>query len=584
MTVPPDLFDRSLPSPLATLAALRASGEESVVATGRLSSRQQAMYVVTSVDEALADKISTDSLLRLVLLTGSAGGGKSALIRQLESRLPAEALSRVVEDATHADSPSERQTERLAGVLAGFEQGVPPAGDLTLIAANTGLLLELHREFTGRKQHAQAEVVAYALKVLGVPGSRALDAARKDELDQAVLVVDLDQRPTSGGEGRLLHRMLASLSPQDPAGVLGGAERCRSCTVTAWCAPRANAALLADPQIGTSLDEAVEQVALRRGRDIAPRQLWDGIAELALGGISTEGDPCEAVARIAAAGDAEAVWKGLLPNGAFISPHSELVRELAGLDPSYRASDEAHTVIAAVGIDPQADAGLLTSVLGQGGESREAVSTGAQALAAHTPPEAARGLVRAHWLTGRIPLGAVVPTEFKAAVEQQDDAVNQVIDVVCDGLVSAFGRKTSHETFLPTESLAESRTARVLVQISLPHEVDVWPQRARTLNPAGCAVVGWRPLTARLKIGKGVVDLDLPLYELLQRASKGALPATVDVERFHSLRYAAERLGRAHAGQDSRPLLVTDEAQGTAFLVTSQQRRGQQRLKIEKVA
>jgi hypothetical protein len=584
MTAPPEPFDRSLPSPLAGLAALRASGEESVVATGRLTSRQQAMYVVTDVDEALAHKIRAGESLRLVLLTGSAGGGKSALIRQLQNRLPAEALSRVVEDATHADSPSERQTERLASVLAGFEQGVPPAGDLTLIAANTGLLLELHREFTERKQDALAEVVAYALKVLGVPGERPLSASRHVELGQAVLVVDLDQRPTSGGEGRLLRRMLASLAPQDPAGVLEGSERCRTCTVAAWCAPRTNAELLADPQIAASLDEAVEQVALRRGRDVAPRHLWDGIAELALGGISTDGDPCDAVARIAAAKDAEAVWQSLLPNGAFTSPRSELVRELADLDPSYRASDEAHTVIAAVGIDPQADAHMLTSVLRPGGDSRPAVSTAARALADDTPAGTARALVRAHWLTGRLALGTVVPEEFKAAVEQHEDAVDQVIDVVCEGLVSAFGRRTGHEAFLPTESLTESRQARVLVQIDLADEVDITPQRTKTLNPVGCEVVGWRPLTARLKIGNSVVDLDLPLYRLLQEASGGALPATVDVERFHSLRYAAERLGRAHAGKDNRPLLVTDESLGAAFLVTSQQRRGQQRLKIEKVA
>ncbi|MEU7967372.1 hypothetical protein AB0D09_28505 [Streptomyces sp. NPDC049097] len=584
MTAPPEPFDRSLPSPLVGLAALRASGEESVVATGRLSSRQQAMYVVTDVDEALAHKIHADESLRLVLLTGSAGGGKSALIRQLQNRLPAEALSRVVEDATHADSPSERQTERLASVLAGFEQGVPPAGDLTLIAANTGLLLELHREFTEREQGALAEVVAYALKVLGVPGERAVSVPRRLELAQAVLVVDLDQRPTSGGEGRLLRRMLASLAPQDPAGVLEGAERCRTCTVAAWCAPRTNAELLADPQIAASLDEAVEQVALRRGRDVAPRHLWDGIAELALGGISTDGDPCDAIARIAAARDAEAVWQGLLPNGAFLSPRSELLGELADLDPSYRASDEAHTVVAAVGIDPQADARMLTNVLGPGGESRPAVGTAARALAGRTPAGAARSLVRAHWLTGRLALGAVVPEEFKAAVEEHEDAIDQVIDVVCEGLVSAFGRSTGHEAFLPTESLTESRQARVLVQIDLADEVDVTPQRTKTLNPVGCEVVGWRPLTARLKIGKSVIDLDLPLYRLLQEASEGALPATVDVERFHSLRYAAERLGRAHAGKDSRPLLVADETLGAAFLVTSQQRRGQQRLKIEKVA
>ncbi|MEV5264157.1 hypothetical protein [Streptomyces werraensis] len=328
----------------------------------------------------------------------------------------------------------------------------------------------------------------------------------------------------------------------------------------------------------------MEQVALRRGRDVAPRQLWDGIAELALGDIGAEGDPCDAVARIAAEEDVDEVWRRLLPNGAFTSSRSDFVKELAELDPSYQASDATHTVVAAVGIDPQADARMLINVLRADGGGRQAVATAARSLGSHTPAEAARGLVRAHWLTGHIPLGSVVPAEFKAAVEQQEDAVDQVIDVVCEGLISAFGHRAGQASFLPTESLTESRKARVLVQIDLAHEVDIREQRVRVLNPVGCDVVGWRPLTARLHIGKSVVELDLPLYRLLLEASKGALAATVDVERFHSLRYAAERLGRTGAGQDGRPLLVTDEAHAAAFLVTSQQRRGQQRLKIEKVA
>ncbi|MGV9534315.1 hypothetical protein ACWEU6_16985 [Streptosporangium sandarakinum] len=578
-------FDRSLPSPLAGLAALRSSGEDSVVATNRLSSRQKAMYVATDLDKELASRITCSADLRLVLLTGSAGGGKSALIRQLQRRLPQGTLTRVVEDATHADSPSQSQTERLAGVLAGFGQGVPLAGDLTVIAANTGLLLELYREFSERSQDSLAEVVAYALHTLGVPGARTLAAERKKELSTAVLVIDLDQRPTSGGEGRLFRSMLTALHPDSPQGVLAGAERCRTCTVKAWCAPRTNAELLADPQIGTVLDEAVEQVAMRRGRDMAPRQLWDGISELALGGISTEGDPCDTIARIAAQQDTRSVWQALLPNGAFIRPQGPLARGLAELDPSYRASDEAHTVIASTGISPADDRRLLESLLGSAGDdgARHAVATAASALE-RDAGKAARGLVRAHWLVGRLPLGVVVPEEFTAAVALQEEAVERVIEVVCEGLVQAFGWKAERKSYLPTESLGESREARVLVHVDLEDHVDLLEQRVQMLNPEGSGVVGRRPLAARLKIGRSTVDLDLPLYQLLQVAVGGSLPATVDIERFHALRYAAERLGRAAADDLDRPLLITDDVRGTAFLVSPQQRRGQERLKIEKVA
>ncbi|WP_330279084.1 hypothetical protein OHO83_08825 [Streptomyces sp. NBC_00569] len=556
-----------------------------MVATDRISPRQQAMYVSTDLDEALVAHVSENTGLRLVLLTGSAGGGKSALIRQLQSRLPQGTISRVVEDATHADSPSERQTERLAGVLAGFSNGVPPAGDLTVIAANTGLLLELHREFTERGQPALADVIAYALHVLGVPGKRSLTEARREELGAAVLVVDLDQRPTSGGEGRLLRRMLAGFHPDLPGGVLAGAARCGTCAVKAWCAPRTNAELLADPQIGAALDEAVEQIAMRRGRDVAPRQLWDGVSELALGGISAEGDPCNSVAGLAGEKDGAAVWQALLPNGVFGWAQGALAREIQALDPSFRASSETHTVIASAGILPAEDARMLEDLLGSAdGEARQAVTTAASALAASSAGEGARGLVRAHWLMGRLPLGPVVPEEFKEAVSMQDDAREQVIQVVSDGLVQAFGQTAERRSYLPTESLGESRDARVLVQVDVDEHVEVLPQRAQHFNRQGSRVVGLRPLTARLKIGKSVIDLDLPLYRLLQMAAEGALPATVDIERFHALRYAAERLGRQQADNTDLPLLVTDDARGTAFVVTPRHRRGQEQLKIEKVA
>ncbi|MFD0530424.1 hypothetical protein ACFQ1I_33065 [Kitasatospora arboriphila] len=378
--------------------------------------------------------------------------------------------------------------------------------------------------------------------------------------------------------------MLRSLDPSDPKGVLEGAERCRTCTVAGWCAPRTNAELLADDRIGKSLDEAVEQIALRRGRDVAPRQLWDAVGELALGGISLEGDPCDAVARIAHREDAAAVWQALLPNGALAAPQGDLTRELADLDPSYRPSDEAHAVMAAVGIAPQEDAQGLERLLAAPEGQRLAVRTAARALREGSTEEAARGLVRAHWLCGRITLDSVIPAAFEEALAGAADAEDQLIDVACQGLVSAFGREAEHKAYLPTESLAESREARVLVQIDLDREVELLEDRARKLNPRGSAVVGLRPLAARLRIGRSVVRLDLPLYRLLEAASQGALAATVDVERFHALRYAAERLGRSAAEHQDRPLLVTYDGQGAAFVVAQTSRRGQQRLKIEKVA
>lgn len=585
MTVLGEPFDRALPSPLMSLAALKSSGEDSVVATGRISGRQRAMYVATDVDEVLRSRVQSDPDLRLIVLSGSAGCGKSALIRRLQEMVPLGTFTATIEDATHADSPSEDQTNRIVDALTGFREGVPGPGYRLLMAANTGLLLELQLKLRRRGEDGLADLIAFLLIKLGVPAAPRISAQRKAELGKPVLVVDLDQRPTSGGTGRLLRQMLDVLHPDKPGSVLGDTRRCGTCEVRSWCAPRTNAELLADPRIAATLDAAVEQIAYIRGRDVAPRQLWDGVAELAFGGISSSGDPCDEIARIAVDGDHTAIWQAILPNGALQAPAGALTSELALQDPSYRAAERVHEIVATAGVVPKSDADQLRILLSGGTGERAAIHTAAEALAHVSPAAAARGLVRANWLVGALPPVALVPTYFTAALtsDAADDAIEHIIRIVSDGLVQTFGVMAEGSSYLPTESLAETRDARVLVQLDLLDNLDLRPPRALLANPAGSSAVGLRPLAGRLTVGKTSIDFDLQLFWLLQRAQDGAMPATLDIERFHALRYAVERLGRSAAEHDGQPLLITDAARGT-FRLNLISRRGREQFRITKVA
>jgi hypothetical protein len=341
--------------------------------------------------------------------------------------------------------------------------------------------------------------------------------------------------------------------------------------------------LLASPNVAAALDHAVEQLALKRGRDLPPRQLWDAIGELALGGLPFDGDPCDAVAELAGSQDHGAVWDALLPNGAIARPRGPVTIELAHLDPSYRASEDVHEVLASSEIAPAEDAALIEQLLGLPGASRAAVRTAAEAIASGQVTDYSRGLVRAHWLLGNIRLGSDVPEVFVSALQDDPDAVRKVLDVVGNGLTETFGRSVEGSSYLPTESLGETRAARVLVRSDLPDHLDLRQARPFRANPKGSQVVGMRPLAGILTIGLTQVDFDLSLFRLLELAAMGASPSTVDIERFHSLRYAVERLGRIEAEDDNRPLLIIDRERG-AFRVTVRSWRGQQQLRITKVA
>ncbi|MEU4548289.1 hypothetical protein [Nonomuraea dietziae] len=549
------------------------------------------MYIPTELDDRLAEIMMTAEAPSLLLLSGSAGGGKSALIRKLEGAIPAGTFSLVIEDATHAEAPNEDQMRTLAEALSGFRGGLPPSGQRILLAANTGLMLRLERAFRGAGETELAELAAFALHRLGVTAAPPVSARREAELEREVLVVDLDQRPTSGNEKRLLRSMLAALAPDSRNGIFKGADRCRSCTVSAYCAPRTNLELLSDPDLGAVIDKAVENVALNRGRDIPPRLLWDGLGELAMGGIEVpEGtDPCETIATIASARDHGAVWSALLPNGPLASGGaSQLCQDLAVLDPSLQPSPEAHDIIARSGIDPESDAQMLMAVLNPAGRGRHAVITAADYLRGEHPLDqvarTSRGLVRAAWLAGRLPLLSDVPRAFIRALDGDDDAVNQLLQTVANGLVKAFGRHSEGSDYLPTESLAESRRSRILVRVELLGSLDLEESRPLRDNPKGSHIVGMRPLSARLKVGTASLDLDLALFRLLEKSSEGALAASLDIERFHSLRHAVEILGRSAAENPNLPLLIVRSGDSNTYRASMVPWRGEDQLRIMRVS
>ncbi len=584
---PPVPFDMTLPSPIARLGELRASAEQSVVRDGRLSSVQRLMARPGATEEALWNAAGAQGGPQLIVLTGSAGSGKTATIEHLLERNRAEGATRFglhLADATHADAPDEDQVGRLASFFEPFadnrdEQAEP----CRIVAMNTGMALRFFSDLPGRDDAPPLRGLESLLRErLGLPHR---PAERSGWLDDAVLVVNMDQRPTAGRPGDLFDTILARLDPTDPVGVLETAPRCGTCQVQDWCWPMANAVTLSRPAARTALNDAAGNVALARGRELAPRALWDAAADLALSGLQIDQaqDPCLLIADVAKRQDENALLHGLACHDALEVPREgTLLDALALADPSYHPSAAAHTLLSDAGLDPAADSGNLLDWLGGANGAHPASRRAASSLASSHLRAPARLLARAAWLAGYLPGATAVPDGFLAAVEAQSAgaspgeghggaALFSALEHVSTGLAAAFGVKSGPETFFPTEAPGPRET-EVLVKADLVADGLVWtasegdPARAR--NPRGADLVGYRSLALALIVAREArLSVDLPLWSLLDGAIRGTSPSTVDLERFLGLRRAVEAVGRQASNDLRLPLLVTHRGTGQRFRV-----------------
>lgn len=559
-------FDASLPSPIGVLVDLRASGHGAVVDAGRRSDLQARMRVETTLAASILDLARSPEGPALILITGSAGGGKSVLIDELLDRDPG-AFGDSIEDATHSDSPTEDQMDRLASFLGPLADGSTAApGPPLLLAMNTGMVIRFFDQLRLARgdSHGFTNLEATLMRRLGIDEPAAGAGA---DLGAEVMVVNLDSRPTCGTDAGLFRNILLSLDPDDPDGVLGGSPRCSTCSVVEFCWARTNAKLLASPEIARVLDGAAGAAARERGRWPSPRELWDLASHLATGGAQfTSTDPCLDVAAVAAAGDARPVWEHLLITGPFRSPPSRLAAEVAGRDPSFSASGDVHAILGSAGIDVQRDAATVAASIGVAGAP--AVATAVSAFTSADPPgrpDIARATVRALWLAGDVALGAGTPERalFDAALAQYPamsaggdrEALERFLQMVEDGFAASFGERLGPEAYYRTEAHDTARPVAVLARAAITDHLDPAPDPAVAANAAGAELVGHQPLAIHVTLAGVDLAVPYPLFRLLAAASSGAVPSTQDLERFSSLKRAAEALGSVAAADRDEPLM-----------------------------
>jgi hypothetical protein len=601
MTLAPgDPFDTTLPSPISAVIELRPAGSASVVRAERLTPVQERALVETGLEARIRATVTGDDPPALVVISGSAGGGKSAAINRLTSG--GDAFGAVIEDATHAEAPDQEQCQRLTTFFAPLRDGEPPfTGKPLLIAMNTGMVVRFFDQLRAHRglDHGFTALEAALREQLQLP-SRAAAA----ELPGPVLVVNLDLRATAGGADSLFARMLEALDPDRPRGVMGGAARCATCKVRGFCFVRTNAEIASADPARTVLDRAAEEIALDRGRPLQPRELWALGAELVTGGAHfTETDPCWDIARLSAEPDGRlTVWDRLIPNGAFTGTGGEISRRLRGLDPSYRPGDRAHELMTAAGIDPAGDAGQLEMVLGAP-SGREAVQTAASALAERAVVHdgeydriaVGRCLVRAAALAGEIDLAAQDDDGFRAALAEYGDPGSEATDAlkalqeeIALAMSRAFGVEAGPDTYFYTRAYDARHAHAILVRADLLMDDDLLrlrhPDPVRQASAAGADVAGYRPVAIGFELAGVPLSVDLPLYRLIRSTATGTKPSSADLERFFHLRRAAEALGRKAVDERDRPLLIVQRESGRLFrLARRRDVRGNPTLGIQEV-
>jgi hypothetical protein len=460
-----------------------------------MTALQEEAYVATETERLLLELAESEKCPDLLVISGSAGSGKSALIDRLVTACE-ERFGTVLQDATHSDTPTEGQADILSRFFAPFADGVAGPDRPSLIAANIGMLLAFFAAIRkGEDDHGFRTLETVLKHRLGISDEPPLDAP------WTVAVVNLDLRPTAG-PGGLLVEMLGLADFRNPSGILKGAPRCATCQVRAWCPVRSNSIIASSGAAPAAIDGLAARAAAERGRHDSPRQLWDFVARLLSGddGFDERDDPCDAVADAAERDDREWVWERLLPRRLF-AMGGDLGRKVKVLDPSSQPSARAHGILARAGIRWSADGDALLE-LDPGGA--EAVATCADHIKAGqvSPAVTGRGLVATNYLLQPAdwPVGDEISQGFERILDEysgfsagEDGSHLPELESLTRLLEKALGRSfgvlEGDTPYVPIKAYDPRDPSRIFVRASLSYDQSniyrVEPDPAASRAPGG---------------------------------------------------------------------------------------------------
>ncbi len=279
---------------------------------GSVAQLQQYLYIPTKLDTDLLPAVKRGDF-DLVIISGNAGDGKSAFLLQLRDGEKAEDGRPICvnRDATHSDSPSETQAERMLRDFAPFSDDrlTQCPGKIQIIAMNTGMLISFFDEIKNKQRFPNIpsfNTIETLLKVqLGVLGD---DQTAPQQLSWRVLLVDLNYRSVvdckylldndpSSLQGSLFSRLISRLVDKNSPMW----ERCyTSCPTTPErCYVFQNVAALRDPVVQQRLHLLLGLSHLRNDQHLSVRALLNLLSYLIAGHFryyQRHDDYCQCVA------------------------------------------------------------------------------------------------------------------------------------------------------------------------------------------------------------------------------------------------------------------------------------------------
>lgn len=569
------------------------------------------MHVPDEIEDWVAQRISRwreegRTAPLLMVLSGNAGDGKSDLIERLRAR--AEVISDdtdVIADATHAESPSQSQAERLVQKLVLFsnEPREPVASPrCVLIAMNVGMVIAFFSALAGTKDEGRFALLQGVLETnLGLTRTPSTPPDHWE-----CEVVNLDHRNSLGHDhDGIFAGMLQKLDPEDPESLTSGAaQACVECPARGSCWLRSNLNLIRLPAVRQGLHKLLWEVTLGSGIHLTPRNLWDLIFHVTTGGLElpTEGDrttflSCQwmhehlpATAQELKPEQFSLVHRRLIYNLLFEAPSPDslprgpLLSAFDAADPIRRGGKHTHLLEGEVRATPATDAQFFSMLAlvadepdGQGARRPDPLLDGFASLA--TDPtfwleldgrnarDLALGVSRRALLTG-------LPNEVHTEVSDDDaqrfhELLHEyatwrpespppplVNDFWTSGLVAGigqiFGVEVQSRTHVRLDTLSPATRFPAYVPVDLREKLSIESDTVATSKKSWLGAVRYLPRSIIATIDTGgetswEVPVDLQLFRLLSNVSRGYSASSVDLEAFFRLRYACERLGATGA-------------------------------------
>jgi hypothetical protein len=269
--------------PFGTLAqiamSLRKDSRAAVVATGELPALNKALYIKDQIDTEIETWLSSPGK-GLMLLTGSAGNGKSAAIALADARSKAEGIPlKCRPDASHADREDETYREALRRFLdLWLAEGEPVK---FLLGINLGKALDF---LSSADDLAKYSDVARALNLyyrLGLSVGSGQPAAD-------VRILDLAQRirPSITDHGvdlPLVRSLLERFDPETANSVVSEAVRVQSERGMGTQDPlQVNLHTLNNPHFREHFVQALVSCTVRHDVHLTPRNILDLLSGLIL--------------------------------------------------------------------------------------------------------------------------------------------------------------------------------------------------------------------------------------------------------------------------------------------------------------